>query len=79
MDGYRPLKLPSILHDFPQKHYKYIPKFSGELDKISTDKHMEGFDHFTDLFEVEHDDVFMIEFSQSLQWCVEEWFRHLYA
>ena len=77
MDGYRPLKLPSILHDFPQKHYKYIPKFSGELDNISTDKHMEGFDHFTDLFEVEHDDVFMIAFSQSLQGDVEEWFRHL--
>jgi hypothetical protein len=27
-----PLKLPSILHDFPLKHYKYLPRFNGDLD-----------------------------------------------
>ena len=27
---YRPLHLPHVLHDFPTKHYKYLPKFDGE-------------------------------------------------
>ena len=27
---YRPLHLPLSLHDFPTKHYKYLPKFDGE-------------------------------------------------
>ena len=26
---YRPLHLPHVLHDFPTKHYKYLPKFDG--------------------------------------------------
>jgi hypothetical protein len=26
---YSPLKLPHILHDFPPKHYKYLPVFDG--------------------------------------------------
>jgi hypothetical protein len=31
-ERYIPLKFPSILHDFPLKHYKYHPRFNGELD-----------------------------------------------
>ena len=27
---YKPLHFPPILHDFPMKHYKYLPKFDGE-------------------------------------------------
>ena len=26
---YKPLHLPLILHDFPTKNYKYLPKFDG--------------------------------------------------
>jgi hypothetical protein len=26
---YKPLKLPHLLHDFPPKHYEYLPLFDG--------------------------------------------------
>jgi hypothetical protein len=62
---YIPLKLPLILHDFPLKHYKYLPMIDGGFDKIFAEKHIQGFEHFLDLFEVEHVDVCFISFSQS--------------
>jgi len=39
---YTPLKLPQVLHDFPPKHYEYLPMFDGEPDAISTEKHIQG-------------------------------------
>jgi hypothetical protein len=51
--------------------------FDGELEKISAEKHVQDFEHFADLFEIEHDDVLMRDFSQSLQGEIKEWFRHL--
>jgi hypothetical protein len=52
-DRYRPLQFPHVLHDFPMNHYKYLPRFDGELDKISVEKHIEAFDHFIDLLALE--------------------------
>jgi hypothetical protein len=74
---YRPLKLPHILHDFPPKHYKYLPVFDGEHDAITAEKHIQEFEHFIDLFEIDHDDVCMRAFSQSLKGDTKEWFKHL--
>ena len=74
---YRPLHLPHVLHDFPTKHYKYLPKFDGESKNLTAEKHLQSFEHFLDLFEVEHDDVCMRDFFQSLQGDVKEWFKHL--
>ena len=34
---YRPLHLPLILHDFPTKHYKYLPKFDGESKNLTAE------------------------------------------
>jgi hypothetical protein len=62
-ERYTPLKFPSILHDCPLKHYKYLPRFDGELDGHSSKKHIRFFDHFIELFEIEHDDVSMRAFS----------------
>jgi hypothetical protein len=76
-ERYSPLKFPSILHDFPLKHYKYLPRFDGELDGQSAEKHIQVFEHFIELFEIEHDDVSMRAFSQSLQGDAKAWFRHL--
>ena len=42
---YRPLKLPHILHDFPPRHYEYLPMFDGEPDTISAEKHIQEFEH----------------------------------
>jgi hypothetical protein len=76
-ERYSPLKLPSILHDFPLKHYKYLPPFDGELDGKSAEKHIQVFEHFIEPFQIEHDDVSMRAFSQFLQRYAKAWFRHL--
>ena len=46
---YRPLQLPHVLHESPRKHYKYLPRFDGESDNLTTEKHLQAFEHFTDL------------------------------
>jgi hypothetical protein len=74
---YIPLKLPQVLHDFPPKYYEYLPMFDGEPDAISTEKHIQGFEHFIDLFEIDHEDVCMRAFSQSLKGNTKDWFKHL--
>jgi hypothetical protein len=75
---YTPLKLPQVLHDFPPKYYEYLHVFDGEIDGISAEKHIQGFEHFVDLFEIDHDDVCMRVFSQSLKGDTKDWFKHLY-
>jgi hypothetical protein len=77
-ERYSPLKLPSILHEFPLKHYKYLPRFDGELDGHSTVKHIQIFENFIDIFEIEHDDVSMRAFSQSLQGDAKALFIHFH-
>ena len=49
------------------KHYKYLPKFDREPKGFTAKKHLQTFEHFSDLFEIEHDDVYMRDFTQSLQ------------
>jgi hypothetical protein len=75
--GYGPLKLPHILHDFPPKHFKYLPVFDGETNDITTEKHIQDFEHFIDFLEIDHDDVCMRAFSQSLKGDTKDWFKHL--
>ena len=60
---YKPLQLPPILHDIPTKHYKYLLKFDGESKDFSAEKNLQAFEHFSDLYEVEHDDVCMRVFA----------------
>ena len=35
---FKPLHLPHILHDFPIKHYKYLPRFDKESKDLTTNK-----------------------------------------
>jgi hypothetical protein len=74
---YMHLELPSILHDFLANHYRCLPMFNGELEKISSEKHVQVFENFAYFFEIDHDDVLMRDFSQSLQGEIKDWFRHL--
>jgi hypothetical protein len=75
---YKLLKLAHILHDFPPNHYKYLHVFDGEPDAIKVEKHIQDFDHFIDLFEIDHDDVCMRALSQSLKEDTKDWFKHLH-
>jgi hypothetical protein len=75
---YIPLKLPQVLHDFSLNYHEYLPMFDGETDVISAEKHIQWFEHFIYLFEIDHDDVCMISFSQSFKGNTKDWFRHLW-
>ena len=78
-DRYKPLILPPILHDFPANYYKHLPKFDGEHGNITSEKHIQGFENYLDLFDVEEDDVCIRLFSLSLQGRAKEWFKSLSA
>jgi hypothetical protein len=41
--------------------------FDGEPDAITAKKHIREFENFIDLIEIDHDDVCMRAFSQSLK------------
>ena len=43
---YMPFWLPQILHHFPAKHYKYLPRFDGELEGLTTEKHLQYLNTF---------------------------------
>ena len=75
-DRYKPLILPPILHDFPKKYYKYLPRFDGE-NGITAQKHIQGFENYLDLFEIDEDDVKIRLFSLSLQNRIKNWFKNL--
>ena len=74
---YIPICFPQALHVFPTKHYKYLPKFDGEYEYLTAEGHLQSFKYFLDLFDIEHDDVRMRVFSQSLQGNVKKWFKQL--
>jgi hypothetical protein len=75
---YIPLNIPQVLHDFPPNHYEYLPVFDGEPNAISAENHIQGFEHFLDLFEIDHDNVCLRAFSQSLKGDTKDWFKHLH-
>jgi len=56
-DRYKPMILPHISHAFPKNHYLYLPRFDGECDNITVERHVLNFESFLDLFEVDEDDV----------------------
>ena len=55
-----------------------MPKFHGESKDLTVEKHLHYFEHFLDLFEVEHVDVCMRDVSQYLQGGANKWFKHLH-
>jgi hypothetical protein len=63
---YAPLNLPQVMHSFPPNDYmKYFPRFNGE-GEVTAEEHLNSFYSFADNFNVEHADVWMGLFVQSL-------------
>ena len=50
----------------------------GNLIPSQLKKHIQGFEHFIDLFEIEHDDVCMRAFSQYLKGDTKDWLKRLH-
>jgi hypothetical protein len=42
-EGYKPMKLPCVLHDYPPNFLDYLPRFNGE-DLVTVEKHMVSFE-----------------------------------
>ena len=62
---FAPLALPVVLHDLPQNYSQRIFLFDGE-GKFTAKQHMDRFDDFIDLEEVDYDDAKMRLFAQIL-------------
>jgi hypothetical protein len=75
---YGPLNFPPNVHDLPENYLKLFPKYDGEK-AISAKEHMGAFQDFTHNLFMEHDDVFMRLFVQTLERDVRKWFRGLLA
>jgi hypothetical protein len=73
---YGPLNLPQHVHDLPENYLKLLPKYDGEKTH-STKEHIAAFQEFTENLFVEHDNVFMRIFVQTLEGDIIKWFREL--
>jgi hypothetical protein len=72
---YAPLILPQVLFAFPPNDYmRYLPRFNGD-GAVTVEEHLSLFYSFADNFNVEHADVWMRLFVQSLNGEARKWFR----
>ena len=67
LDIYKPLFFPPFLHDLPANYSNNFPTIDGENVNIPAKNHIQNFEDFLDLYEVEDDDVYIRMFSLSLQ------------
>jgi hypothetical protein len=72
------LVLPANLNPMPADYGTKIKQFGGE-DDYTVRKHIQWFKYFCELNEIDHEDVQMRLFAQSLRDNVKEWFRGLAA
>jgi hypothetical protein len=73
---FTPLALPAQLHDFPQNYNQKIKLYDVE-GNASAQKHLDWFNDFVDLEEVDYEDAKMRLFAQSLSGEVRKWFKAL--
>jgi len=64
------------MNGMPEDYLKLLPRFTGE-DDILAQKHMEVFCSFVENLNIEHLDVVMILFVQSLDGEARNWFNTL--
>ena len=75
---FSPLALPAQLHDLPQNYDQIIRSFNVE-ENTSAQRHLDWFNDFVDLEEVDHEDEKLRLFTQSLLGEVRKWFKALPA
>ena len=76
MNRYAPLQLPQPFNQMPQDYLKILPHFSGE-DEQTTENHIVVFCNFAESLNVEHLDVVLRLFVQSLDGEARKWFKGL--
>jgi hypothetical protein len=75
---FTPLTLPTQLHDLPQNYNKRIKLYDAKGNS-SSKKHLDCFNDFVDLEEVDYEDAKMRLFAQSLSGEVRKWLKSLPA
>lgn len=75
-DRYASLHLPDQLNNFPDGYLKHLPRFNGETC-LSVEDHLTAFLGSVDNMNIEHEDVYMRSFVQSLEGNIMIWFRQL--
>jgi hypothetical protein len=73
---FTPLILPAQLHDLPQNYSQRIKLYDVE-GNVSAQKHLDWFNDFIDLEEVDYADAKMRLFAQSFAGEVRKWFKSL--
>ena len=76
MNIYAPLEVPQRMNTMPQGYLKLLPRFTGE-DEITAEQYLPLFCTFAKFFNVEHLDVVMRLFVQSLSGESRKWFKGL--
>ena len=72
---FAPLALPVVLHDLPQNYAQKISFYDGD-GNFTARHHVDIFDDFVNLEEVDDDDVEMRLFAQSLLEEANKWYRY---
>jgi len=75
-ERYKPLVLPPVLNPLPKNHLEYLPRFDGE-NGVTAQKHIQAFEDYLNIFEVEDEDVSIRLFALSFQSEVRTWFKAL--
>jgi hypothetical protein len=73
---FTPLSLPAQLHNFPQNYNQRIKLYDTE-GNTSTQNHLDWFNDFVDIKEVDHEDANMRLFMQIISEEVRKWFKAL--
>ena len=73
---FAPLALPIFLHDLPHNYAQRITVYDGE-GNFTTQQHVDIFNDFIDLEEVDYDDAKMRLFAEILSRYVKKWFKYL--
>jgi hypothetical protein len=73
---FTPLILPAQLHDLPQNYSQRIRLYDVE-GNVSAQRHLDWFNDFVNLEEVDYADAKMRLFAQSLSGYVRKWFKSL--
>ena len=73
---HEPLALPQYLHPIPDNYLKLFPRYNLEK-KVKADEHLDAFQNYMDDLNIQHEDVYMRLFVQSLEGEPRKSFRSL--
>ena len=65
-NSHGPLALPPFLHQILDNYLKLLPRYDAEK-KVKADEHLDAFQNYMDDLNIQHEDIYMKLFMQSLE------------